>query len=222
MIITWHGFACFKIQHQPALNKELVIVTDPFKTTGTGGRLPKGAVDIITISTPELDYHNNFPPFLQQNKEAKTITGPGEYEIKGVFIFGQRGVNTKTKTPLPVTMYSLEIDGIRLAHLGAWGTPQLNEEQLEFFKGVGVVCLPITGGYYLEPLEAAQLVAQLEPAVIIPMGFSPKATEDKKKLEGFLREVGGEIERGVKKFRLSSKDIKEAQEGQTKIVVFEV
>jgi len=83
MNIIWHGQSCFEIIATPAKNSQIKIVTDPFSEE-IGLKTPKLEADIVLVTHNHYD-HNSVKavsgnPFL--------ISGPGEYEIKNVFIQG--------------------------------------------------------------------------------------------------------------------------------------
>ena len=100
MKITWHGQSCFKLLVKSNNNDKITILIDPFDKE-TGLNPPRGGADIVLITHDHHD-HNNLKavsgtPFV--------INGPGEYDVKGVFIKGiysyhdnnkgtERGINT--------------------------------------------------------------------------------------------------------------------------------
>src|SRR5690348_5375572 len=106
MQISWFGLSSFKI-----VSRELTIITDPFGSD-TGLSPVRGAADIVVSSSPENSWTNNFSsiqgtPFV--------VNGPGEYDIKGAFIMGQPADNKELGKQ---TIYSIEVEDIRIAFLG--------------------------------------------------------------------------------------------------------
>src|SRR3989344_1262072 len=80
--ITWAGQSCFQLSVSSGKDQSVDVVIDPFDDIGL--KTPNFSADVILISHDHHD-HNNVAavkgnPFL--------IDGPGEYEIKGVFIQG--------------------------------------------------------------------------------------------------------------------------------------
>src|SRR4051812_47294300 len=117
MTITWFGLGSFKIT-----GKEITIITDPFGGS-SGLTAVRGAADVVICSNPNLDWCNNFSsisgnPFM--------VTGPGEYDIKEAFIIGTAADN---KTLGPATIYSIELEGIRIAFLGPIKQSELTDDQ---------------------------------------------------------------------------------------------
>ena len=90
---------------------------------------------------------------------------PGEYEVKGVAITGISSESTNI-------IYHLFLDKLNIVHLGDLGEDKLTEEQLEEIGQTDIL---------LMPKSAAEIVAQLEPKIIIPMCEAP---------EQFLKEIG--------------------------------
>ena len=77
-----------------------------------------------------------------------------------------------------------ELDGIHVAHLGDVGH-LLNQPQLGDFGQVDVVCVPIGGS--LAATRAAELVAQLDAKMIVPMPLEGPGGESE--LDRFLHEM---------------------------------
>lgn len=120
------------------------------------------------------------------------IEGPGEYEVSGISI---RGVATKSHydSESKTVSYRLDIAGFRLAVLGHVAGP-LSDSQLEELGVVDIVTLPIGGGgYTLDAHEAAAIIRQVDPKIVIPThyedsGLTYEVAQDS--LEGFLKELG--------------------------------
>lgn len=93
------------------------------------------------------------------------IAGAGEYEISGVRV---RGINLGKETGSQNlrTVYSAELEGIRLAFLGELGGESVGEV-LDKLGGVDVLFLsPSRGG----TKQVATLIKQIDPKIIIPVG----------------------------------------------------
>lgn len=185
--ITWAGQACFQISISKSKDYQVNIVIDPFGEIGL--KMPSFEADVLLVTHQHED-HNNTKivrgnPFL--------IDGPGEYEIKGVFVRGissfhddkegkERGMNT---------IYVIEAEDMRFCHLGDFGQKQLTDEQLEKIGAVDILMIPVGGEYTISSSEAAKIIGQIEPKIAIPMHYElPKL---KFKLDGadkFLKVMG--------------------------------
>ena len=88
MEITYYGLSCFRLTERGMTT----IVADPYDHTVIGYQQLKLKADIVTMSH-DAPGHN----FVKAVKgQQRIITGPGEYEIGGVFITAvQTGKNGK-------------------------------------------------------------------------------------------------------------------------------
>lgn len=208
MYITWFGQSCFKIQ-----GKEVTLVTDPYDPQ-IGFKLPRMTADIVTVSHDHYD-HNNVAaisgnPFI--------INTPGEYEIKKVFIYGipswhddkegnQRGSNT---------IYLIEFEELKIAHLGDLGD-YLSDNQLEKLEGVDILIVPVGGTYTLNAKQAAEVISQVEPRIVIPMHYKiPGLKVNIDNLNSFSKEMGVKEKEPEEKFRVTKKDLPQEE---TKIII---
>ena len=188
--IYWAGQSCFQISVSNSKDNSADIVIDPFDEDFTGLMMPNLSADIVMVSHDHKD-HNNVKdlkgtPFV--------IDGPGEYEIKEVFIQGitsfhddqegkKRGFNT---------IYLFETEEMRFCHMGDFGQKQLTDEQLEKIDGVDVLMIPVGGGdSTIDSSTAQKIIAQIEPKVVIPMHYAlPKSKAKLDDLAKFLKTMG--------------------------------
>src|SRR5699024_8974498 len=68
------------------------------------------------------------------------------------------------------TIFLIEAEGIRLAHMGDIGCP-LTQEQATLLKGLKACLIPIGGTYTVDAQGAQQILDVLCPEVIIPMHY---------------------------------------------------
>lgn len=185
MEIIWYGQACFKLK-----GKTSSVFIDPFDPVKLGLKLPKDLSADIAIKTHDHYDHNN----LKAIEGAKIeISGPGEYEVKGIAVTGvgthhdksgggERGKNT---------VYNIHLDGLNVVHLGDLGHV-LTEEQVQEIGTTDILLIPVGGKYTIDPKDASEVVAQLEPRIIIPMHYNLPglAVEGLGEVEAFLKEMG--------------------------------
>ncbi len=195
MTISWFGLSSFKIT-----SKDLTIITDPFGSQ-TGLTAVRGGADVVISSNPKLDWSNNFSsitgsPFI--------IDGPGEYDIKEAFIIGTRAENKELG---PTTIYSIDVEGIRIAFLGPIKQSQLTDEQKQSFEGADIVLIPVGGKQILDYEAATKIATQLEPFIIIPHSYKTPGLElSLDKLDKFLQEMGSKHTE-EEKLTLKKKDL---------------
>ncbi len=201
MIITWLGQACFRIQ-----GKDSTIVIDPFDTS-IGLKLPKLSADLLLITHDHYDHANRSAiagsPFI--------IDGPGEYEVRNIFIYGVQGYHDSSHGADRgmVTMYSIEYEGLTIAHLADLGTSELTQEQLEKLEDVDILMIPVGDIYTIDAKGASKVISQIEPRIVIPMHYQIPGLKLGKKLddgEKFRREMGAKAET-MDKLRITSKEV---------------
>lgn len=189
MEINWHGLSCFRLTDRGMAT----VVTDPYDHNVAGFEPLKLRGEIVTVSH-DAPGHNFISTVKGRNQ---VITGPGEFEIGGVFITGVQ-TNHRTKSSpkeLRNTLYVFDYDGITIAHLGdIQNVP--NQTEVENLGGVNVALVPVGGGGSLNAAKAAEIVSLLEPGIVIPMHYQlPESNLELSPLSRFLKEMGvGEIE----------------------------
>jgi len=164
------------------------VVTDPYDNTTIGYDALKLKADIVTVSH-DAPGHN----YTKAVKGAShVITGPGEFEIGGVFITAVQtnGHDKKDNGELRNTLYVFDYDGITVAHLGDLKQVP-TQTQVEALGAVNVAIVPVGGGGGLNAAKAAEVISLLEPNIVVPMHY---ATKDVKlnldSLDKFLKEMG--------------------------------
>lgn len=163
MDITYLGHSSFKIK-----GKVTTVITDPYDSEMVGLKFPKVDGDIITVSHEHPD-HNKVEVVTNVKK---VITGPGEYEISGVSIIGVQSFhdNKKGEERGKNTLFVIEIDGVRLLHLGDLGH-KLSDSDLKEIGNIDILFVPVGGTFTLGPKEAWEVVKQVGPSIIIPMHY---------------------------------------------------
>lgn len=179
MEITWHGLSCFRLNERGQAS----IVTDPYN--GNLGLPPlKIRGDIVTISHDALG-HNNAAAVVGHNF---ALTGPGEYEIGGVFITGIP--TTEESGQVDNVLFLFEYENLTVAHLGDMAKVP-SQTQIEALEQVDVLFVPVGGGNSLNAAQAAELVSMIEPSIVIPMHYQiPMLKLDLENVDRFLKEMG--------------------------------
>lgn len=187
MEITWFGQACFKIKGKSGVTA----IIDPFYPDKVGLKLPKDLSAQVALKTHDHLDHSNLEAITDNPVK---IIGPGEYEVKGILINGVSSFHDKQQGAQrgKNTIYHLEVDGLNLVHLGDLGHI-LSEVQVQEIANTDILCVPIGGVFTIDAKEASEVVAQLEPQIIIPMHFSlPGLNFELGSVEAFLKEMGAE------------------------------
>lgn len=188
MDIYFYSQALFKLK-----GKTATVVIDPFDPQAIGLKLPKPQeleADAVLITHDHPD-HNNLSAV---SGNPVRIMGPGEYEIKGVSINGVSLYHDKTQGSErgKNTIYNIQIDGLNVTHLGDLGHT-LSEEQIEEIGNTDILMVPVGGTYTIDAKLAAEVVAELEPKIIIPMHYKlPGLKVELDEVDKFLKEMGAE------------------------------
>ena len=169
-------------------------MTDPFDPEVVGFKFPKTEAEIVTVSHQHRDH--NFVSAV--SGDFVVVSGPGEYEIRGVKISGIPAFHDDKDGQVrgKNTIFRIEMDGITLVHLGDLGH-KLNDQITEKLDAVDVLMIPVGGYYTIDPSLASQIITALEPSIIIPMHYST-ANMNKElaakiaDVSVFLKEIGKE------------------------------
>ncbi|MFZ5364402.1 MAG: MBL fold metallo-hydrolase [Patescibacteria group bacterium] len=213
MTITWLGQSCFKIQIG-----DVTLVTDPYNSE-VGFKLPRLTADIVTVSHDHFD-HNNTEGVSGINGAPFVITSPGEYEVKGVFVYGNLFWHDKSEGAERGSniVYCIEAEGISLAHLGDLGHT-LSDEQIEKLDGIDILFVPVGGKWTLGASEAVKIINAIEPRIVIPMHYKiPGLKVDVETVDKFLKEMGASKAEKLPKLKISKKDLPQEE---TKVIVLE-
>ena len=207
--IVWLGHACFRLK-----SKDATIITDPYdKSLGLG--TPGQKADVVTISH-DHPHHNAVSTV---KGDPMVINGPGEFEVRGVFITGvwsfadddggkARGRNT---------IFLFHLDDLIVCHLGSLGTT-LKPQQLEAIGDVHVLLVPVGGNASLTASKASEVISQVEPRVVIPMHYSiGRENLPLDNLDKFTKEMGLKDIVPQEKFSMKASDLGET----TQVVILD-
>jgi hypothetical protein len=193
MELSWYGRTCIRLR-----GRDAVVVHDAYQSiVGPTGR--GITADIATYShaddsplpktrgKPSRDGRTMLPGSLE---ESFVLDGPGEYEVKDVLITGVRTYrdDSKGRERGHNVAFVTELDGIHTIHLGDVGH-LLTEEKLADIGPIDVVCVPIGGA--LSANRAAELIAQLDPKIVVPMPVCEEESVCDEALAKFVHEMGG-------------------------------
>ena len=117
--VSFLGHSCFRLK-----GKEAVLLADPFDPS-LGYTWPNPQADIVTISHS----HPGHSYRVGVGGDPRIIQGPGEYETKGVFVLGLATYHDgeQGKKLGRNTIYLVEMDDVRVLHLGDLGHPLTSE-----------------------------------------------------------------------------------------------
>lgn len=181
MEISWYGNGCFRLRSQIG-----TVITDPYPPS-SARRLPKLSAAVVSVSDPTLSDE----AAVNREDHSLLVTGPGEYEIGGIFI---QGVPTHSRGQAPVTAFVFEMEGLAVCHLGLpWERP--SAAKIENLGDIDVLLLPVGGPERIGVQAVADLAGELEPKVLIPMYYSLPETPDDRffALDRLAHELGTKL-----------------------------
>jgi L-ascorbate metabolism protein UlaG (beta-lactamase superfamily) len=200
MQIQYFGLSSFKIT-----TKDAVTITDPFHKD-SGLTPPRGAADILVLSQKDKSLYSatsgiSGEPFLMDD--------PGEYDVKGVTV---TGIPLKQEEGY-VSVFLIESEDIRilnLTHIKEWN---MKESEIEELGEIDILILPVGGNTVLSASQAAKVVNEIEPKIVIPSHYKmDNLILDLDGLEKFIKEMGGKSEEmeklTIKKKELTEENIK--------------
>jgi L-ascorbate metabolism protein UlaG (beta-lactamase superfamily) len=196
------------------------VVTDPYDDS-LGYPPLRLKADIVTVSHAAPGHSN-----VEAVKgERRALTGPGEYEIGGVFITGigttrpnseakkKKGGEASRKN----TVYLFDYDGLTVCHLGDLDHVP-SQAQIEALGAVDVALVPVGGGGGLNAAQAAEVISLIEPSLVVPMHYRTETgSRDLEPVSKFLKEMG----LGVVKPEPILKITKSSLPDETRVVLLE-
>ncbi|MFA6257011.1 MAG: MBL fold metallo-hydrolase [Candidatus Paceibacterota bacterium] len=205
MIITYFGKQFFKIGQG-----ELVLAFNPVSKASKTGISAHFGTDIALVTTNHADY-NGVEQLSHGEREPFVIKGPGDYEIREIFIKGVLSEANIAGKKYMNSIYLFTLDGINIAFLGALDETEISKESREAINSPDILFVPVGGEGMLDAKAAGKLASALEPKLIIPMDY------DEKSLKAFLKEMGEEDAERVDKLTLKRKDL-EGKEGEVVVL----
>jgi L-ascorbate metabolism protein UlaG (beta-lactamase superfamily) len=194
MEITWYGQTCVRLR-----GRDAVVVADAYQSVvGPTGR--GVTADIATYSHPDdkplakakgrrtRDGKTVLPSSLDS---SFALDSPGEYEVRDVLLTGVRTFRDEVTGERRGrgTAFVIDLDGLHAIHLGDIGH-LLTEEELGDIGSVDIACVPVGG--VLNATRTAELIAQLDPKLVIAMPVCEDDADCAEALAKFFHEMGGE------------------------------
>lgn len=200
MVISYEGTEFFRIQYG-----DTVLAFNPVSKSSSlkGGRF---GADIVLISLNHEDF-NGVENVTFGERKPFVISGPGEYELKGVSVRGLSSESNYGGEKRLNTIYLVNIEGMNICFLGALSAVSLAKEVTQYLEDIDILFVPIGGDGLLDSESAYKLVVNLEPKIVIPMHY----TSSKKDLDQFLKEAGESGHELFDKLTLKRKDLEDKE-----------
>ncbi len=189
MVITYYGRQYFKLTLG-----DLTIATNPPSKSLKPSRF---GADIALITTNTEDYNDPETVSLG-DKEPFIVDSAGSYEVRELFFEGAPSSVTIDKVERINTVYGFELDGIKIAFLGAaYDEKSLSVEAKQIAGGADMIFVSIGDDASL----AYKTATSFDPSIIIPMEY------DADSLKRFLKEAGQEKAEVLDKATLKRRDL---------------
>jgi L-ascorbate metabolism protein UlaG (beta-lactamase superfamily) len=189
-------------------------MVDPFESS-TGLSAPRFKADIV-IKTLTLSLKPGKAHPETHDGEMFNVSGPGEYEVKGISISGWPLLKDSSPDFLK-SVYRVKTDDITiglLGHLSEFSEPEIFEELGE----IDVLMIPGGGTPFISQESSAKLIRQISPRIVIPCFFQvPGLKRKTADVSDFLKEIGQKAE-PEEKLSIKHKDLGE----KMRVVVLKV
>lgn len=203
MNITRPSHSTFIIQTRNSEDTEIVFdpVVEHDKIV-----IPRSKSGVYLSSTP-----HSLPVKILPEAKAIAIDSCGEYEFKGVFVFGVPAVDVGHEADS--IAYLVESEGIHICLLGAFQQKELTTAQLDQLGSVDILVIPV-GKNALSVAEAEKIIEQIEPRMILLSSRVAKVGDEEREL---TKKLGLKSET-MEKLKISKKDLSQEE---TKLIVLE-
>jgi len=201
MQIQYYGYSCFKISTKPAgrATDDVFVFFDPL-VESSGLRAVYGQAHAVFFSKQEEKNLNSF----KGNPIAFYL--PGEYSVFGMNVIGadMGAIDDESKRS---TVFLLQTEDIKLGFLGKLSLYP-TEKQIELIDEVDVLFVPVGGSSVLDAKQAAELIRNTEPSIIIPMCYDiPGLKESFDGVKRLYDELGIQASQPVPKLVIKTKDL---------------
>lgn len=199
MVISYLGGECIKVTQG-----DLTLAFNP-PSKDSNLKASKFGADIALVSFDNEDFNGTENAAFGE-REPFVITGPGEYEVKGVAV---RGFGSESGYGIPSgkginTIYSVALEGMNLCFLGALGSVTLPPAAKQELDNIDILFVPIGGEGVLGYEDAYKLAVQLGPKAVVPIHYGDIGEKDS--LKAFLKEAGKDV-KPVDKLTVKKKDL---------------
>jgi len=200
MVINWYGEGCFKISEGP-----LTIMTDPVDSS-SGLNTPRFKTDIVIKTLLKSPKPEDEKPLSSLVGDTHTIAGPGEFEIKGVTINGWP-LEKESNDEFIKSIFKVQIGELTLGILGH--ISEFNDADIFSELGdVDILFIPGGNAPFISQENAAKLIRQIEPRLVIPGFFKvPGLKRKANPVDDFLKELGQSKVVPSEKLTIKKKDL---------------
>jgi L-ascorbate metabolism protein UlaG (beta-lactamase superfamily) len=146
----------------------------------------KPSANIVTISHKSANH--SYTEGVSGN--PRIVSGPGEYELADILIAGV-ATSMEPRVGATNTAYVFRVEDMNICHLGDLHD-KLTDKQIEEIGSIDVLLLPVGGGGAIGAAQAAAVITQLDPSVVVPMHYRVDGVQadELEPVDPFCKEVG--------------------------------
>lgn len=197
MVITNHGFDCFKVKYG-----DTTIAFNP-PAEGSALESHRFGADIVLGSVRHKDYTGG-ELLTAGDKDPVVVHGPGEYEIDDISVSGIQSESRYDQQKLINTIFLFRLQDMDICFIGPIKDRDLPTGAQELMESIDILFVPVTGEPTLGPGGAHKLAVQIEPSIVIPTHYSDPDTES---VTEFVDEAGGDEVEPKEKLTLGPRDL---------------
>ncbi len=202
MHLSWLGQTCVKLQTK-FKDEEVTVLIDGYKPED--GDFPRSFSPQVALFSAGSENAST----LSQN--TFIIDTLAECEVKEVLV-------TAWPTEAGSLVFKINTENLSIVHLGRM-SKKPDMVNLEKIGSIDILFIPVGGGKNcLSPEDASELVAALEPRIVIPMGYQCDSDKTAKPISEFIKELGLKPEVTDKKIIIKKKDL---PQDETKLMILE-
>jgi L-ascorbate metabolism protein UlaG (beta-lactamase superfamily) len=197
MQVEWYGQSAFRLT-----SSETTVAIDPFGDlsglVSRGMRFDYPPIENLTaqllLVTHEHPDHNGVEVVAGDPAILRSTAGRLQSPIGEVIAVASEHDEAAGTERGPNTIFSFELDDLRVCHFGDFGQTALRDEQAAAIGRVDVLFLPVGGGPTAGAQQAAAIVERLSPQWVVPMHYRTPHIGFLETAEAFL-ELAGHVER---------------------------
>jgi L-ascorbate metabolism protein UlaG (beta-lactamase superfamily) len=197
MHVRWYGQSAFLLSEG-----ERRLMIDPFgdgkALAGRGLRFQYPPIDgvdaeLLLITHEHFD-HNNAAAVTGEPHVLRAAAGRFDTpfgEVVGIASEHDDAAGTERGAN---TIYRFVLDGLEACHLGDFGQHELRAAQGEAIGSPDVLFVPVGGGPTIGASQAAALVRELGPRIVVPMHYRTDAVDILEPVEPFVDELDEDVD----------------------------
>jgi L-ascorbate metabolism protein UlaG (beta-lactamase superfamily) len=128
------------------------------------------AAELVLVTHEHLD-HNGVDAIGGEPTILRSTAGRLDSPIGEIVAVASEHDQVAGTQRGPNTIFSFELDGLRVCHFGDFGQLTLRDEQAAAIGAVDLLFLPVGDGPTIGPTQARAIVERLRPRWVVPMHY---------------------------------------------------